>query len=328
MPGVNVSATLAAARGLQSEFKDIFERQDDALDAMITDLFMDKDSDGASETYHIFTDTPRMRAWHRGDERSFQTFDEFDHEIQNFDYELTIPWHANDEDDDQTGGLLERVQEGAARAKDLPIRIAVQLMTSTVDPELLEDASPNAYDGQNLYSSSARDGLANGNIDSGSTTGTVNNILDDWADVLQLYRLIIQPTSGEPYWPEGLIDSWGNFMVICSPANERVFREAFQADLILDSTGVAGVRNLTALENSAPKVKVWSRLSGDDWFTFLRSGTPKKPFVMQERMALQERMWGFDNSDMTRTTKQKALGWDGRWGFGIKSWQTTMQVNN
>ncbi len=333
MPGQHVQATLAQASGLLSQFQDLFRARADELNSQIDELFLKVPSTKASEDYHIWEDTPIARHWPRGDERSWSNFSEFRQNIVNLDWDLGIPWHANDEADDQTGMLVSRVRDGARSFAELPIRVANQIVTASVDVMLLPDASPLAYDGVALFSNADRGGVTGGNVIDAPDVGgvaTVDAILDDYYDAKEIFRLIQRPRSGEPFWPEDIVNMDSNFMVVCSPANERRFKEAFGSDLILDTAAVtnpikASVANLTA---SQPTVKVWSRLTGDDWYVFLVRGTELKPLVMQEREPLQEHMYGFDNSDRTRDTKEKGLAWDARFGFGIFAWQTAVQIDN
>lgn len=321
-----ISASLATARGLRSEFNDVFRTRGTETRAKVSQVMGFWNSDGAFETYHGYDSVPLVTPWPRGNSRTRSSFGEFTYYQANYDYNLTLEWHSNDEDDDQTQNLVPRAREGARRFGSLPLYALIEIISGSADQLLTEQGIPKAYDGNDLFSSGSgsRWGTVGGNIKTGSGVGTVADVIKDYNLIMARFAAFTDTTlnAKAKLWDEQALQKP---LVIAPYGHKQVFEEAQKAKNTHVNGGAIG-----ASDNVwAGEFDLWlePRLTGDDWFVFLQ-GSEFKAFFQQERQALRDNVQDFNNSDTTRDTKQKALMFDWRGAWGVWVPQTACKADN
>lgn len=310
-----------ALRGLRSEFETIFRQRQRAMNARLGTIMRVVQSDGAYEVYGVTGAVPKVNRWRRGTNRTQQGISEFLQFVENYTYELMVPWHEEDEEDDQTGTLVDRVREGAIRFAQLPDRAYIEIITQTASDVL--PTIQNAFDGFPLYSNGGgtRFSVTGGNIITGSGVALPSEVLFDLNAGIERF-ITFKDTEGEPRWvAEDLV----NPLVICSPALREVMLKALRGNLLENTVGsTAPSTNVFA---NTFQLWVNNRLTGNDWFINLTQ-TETKPVIMQVRRPLRVVQEDFSNSETTRRTKQKQLMWDARLSWAPFDPMTTIQVDN
>lgn len=319
-----VSASLATARGLRAEFNDVQRVRGAQVRQQVGQIMAYWDSDGAFEVYHGYDAVPVVKPWPRGTERSKDSFDEFVYYQRNFDFNLAIEWHENDENDDQTGQLVPRAREGGLRFAQLPLRAVVEMLNGSATALLTEGGIPKAYDGYDLYSAggTTRFGVTNGNVVTGNGVGTVADVIEDYNNGMARMASFKDTTGTETLWDGPALQKP---LVVAPYALKKVFESAQKAK----STHVNGGAIGAADNVWAGEFDLWlePRLTGTDWFIFLQQ-SEFKTFFQQERQAIRDNIQDFSNSDITRNTKKKAYmaDWRGAWGIWVP--QTSVKIDN
>ena len=321
MPIVN--ASLAVARGLRSEFNDVFRVRGAQTRKQVGQIMAFNDSDGAFEIYHGFEAPPVVQPWPRGQSRTRDSFGEISYYQANYDYNLAIEWHENDEADDQTGDLVNKARQSALRFAQLPLRALVEILGGTATL-LAQQGIPKAYDGYDLFSAggTTRFGVTNGNLVTGNGVGTVADVLNDYNVGMARIAAFKDNTNTETFWESSDLMKP---LVIAPYENKKVFEEAQKAKQTHVNGGAIG-----ASDNVwAGEFDLWlePRLTGSDWFIFLQN-SEFKTFFQQERQALRDNLEDFSNSDRVRDTKIKAYmaDWRGAWGVWVP--QTAAKIDN
>lgn len=316
-----VSAGEALARGLRAEFVDTYKSRLDQVNTRLA-LVMDLDvpSDKLTEEYAYPESAPHPVRWPRGQNPSDQAFGFRSWTVTNYDWVARIPWHANDEADDQTRSLVQQAQQAGSNFALLPERVFFQILLGTTDLDLLP-AAPQAPDGVALFSSSTRFGNGSGNIVSGDGVATVAAILTNLYEATARATLF-QDTQGQPLLPQELLQT---VLVIHGASNEEVFDRAFNQRIQQGTQ--AGVSNVVLDTNR--KVVRWStpRITDNDWFVVFPD-VKHRPLFRQTRQPLQDNMEDFRNSDRTRDTKVKRLQFDARYGFGCALPYNIIKIDN
>lgn len=319
--------TEALIRGARSEFLETYKTMIKEVNPNLKQcMTLGVPSDKISEVYPYFESAPNPKRWARGEDIPAEAFASKSFLVPNFDWGLAIDWHENDEQDDQTGGFMDRVREGATRFALLPERIFFQYLTAGADADLIP-AVPNAPDGVALFSATTatggnRFGVAGGNIVTGGGVATTAAIQTDfWAAVQRFIRML--DTTMQPLWPAELVAR--GVTIIYGAANEQVFRQAFQQTFVQATNAATS----NVILDAGMKVNLWStpRITDNDWFVFLNAA-PKKAVFEQVRMPLRDNIEDMLNSDNTRRTKNKRVQWDARFGFGISLPYQAVKVNN
>lgn len=321
MAGMIVQRTKHALRGLRSTFATIYRQRQTRAHPRLSQTMLVTPSDGAYETYGITGAAPKVRRWDRGKNRTNQGINEFVQLVPNYDYELTIPWHENDEEDDQTQGLVSRVREGAIRFAQLPDRAYVELITQTASDVL--PVIQNAFDGFPTFSNGGgtRFGVSGGNILTGSGVATPAQVLHDVNEAVERFGLF-KDTENEPRWFE---DDLRMPLVVCSFSVREVMLRALRSTM-LEQTSGSTAPSSNVFANS---FQLWvnNRLTGNDWFIQLTQ-PETKPFIWQVRRGVRAVMDDWSNSDTTRRTKEKTMLWDARYSFAPFDPTTIIQVDN
>lgn len=315
MAHANVSAAELLVRGLRTEFVDTYEREVKSASPTLQKVMeLGIPSNKLSEIYGYFESAPQWKRWQRGEEISRAGFKARNWTVVNYDWGISIDWHENDEQDDQSHTLLKQARDAATGVAILPERVFFQIITGGTDVNLLP-AVPNAPDGAALFAAtaggSARFGATGGNALTGSgVTSTALVQQDFFTGYTQFSKF--QDTTGQPLWPAEIQNR--GIVVLYNSQNEQVFRSAFR-QLFLD-TGSAAPSNVTV--DTSMKVELWPspRLTTNTWYMFL-TGARTKPVFQQTRQAPRDTMEDMLNSDVARRTKIKSMQWDARFGFGV-----------
>jgi hypothetical protein len=330
MAQVVASSTLL--RGLRTYFWDTYKSMASKVNPMLS-LMMDLSlpSDAARETYAYFDSAPHPERWDKGASVPEDGFKSYSFSVVNYDWATSVPWHANDEADDQTQSLENRVKEAGDNFAILDERLGFQLLTATTDAKLLPGI-PNAPDGAALFattdgSGAARFGATNGNsiVQTGGAglgvAATASVVKDYYRGVAQFRKF--QDTKGQPLWPPEIIRQ--GVVVIHGSANEQVFEQAFDQKLFLaPQTNAAGSENVggaavsNVLMDTGKKVVRYStpRITDGTWYIGL-IGTSKRALFKQTREPVTDYLSDFPNSDRARDTKVKRWQWESRAGYGI-----------
>ena len=321
------------APGLKTEFLKTYFRKYEGLKEQLGKIGqIGLPSDKDIETYFHWTSTPNLKRWIRGTGVSQKAFAGVKFTAANLEWAQTIPWHFADEQDDQTKSLPDKVREVAESAALLDERVFFQIMQAGTDPDLLTTI-PTAPDGQALFSatndgSTARFGVTNGNLLSGSGIDTAAHIETDFFSAVEQFRLF-QDTEGQPLWDRSVID--GGFIIFhrASGTAAKFFANVFQqgqTHSVLSSTG-AGVSNVIVDRGHKVELVPTSRVTSDDWFIALVK-SPQKALFSQERMKPLEFNEAWDNSDVVRRTGYKDFGVVLRRGYGISEPYQFIKINN
>lgn len=321
MPSANVSNVELLVRGLRTEFDQTYSRMVKGVEAQLSRVMdLNIPSDKLSEIYGYYETAPHWKRWNRGEEIPRAGFRSRNFEVLNHDWGLAIDWHDNDEQDDQSKGLVSRVRQGAMDAALLAERVFFQILTGGTDNNLLP-AVPTAPDGANFFattaSSSARFGATGGNSLTSSGISTPALIQADFFAAWSQFRKFLD-TDSQPLFPASMVDR--GVTIIYNVANEQVFRQAFMqtynAQVFGANTAAAAPTNVILDSNMA--VNLWStpRITDNSWYIFLNNA-PHKCVFQQVRQPPRDNLWDMTNSDFSRRTKIKGMQWDARYGFGL-----------
>lgn len=333
--GQIVSSGNTLTAGIRNNFWDAYYGYGkvvaDQVDRMMERNFT---SDKLTEIYAYYQSSPHWKQWIRGNDRVTKGFKSVQFSVSNKDWEAGVPFHENDEEDDQTKSLIPMARETGEKAAILDTRVMFQIMAAGTDSELLETL-PNAPDGVALYSaldgaSAARFNVSGGNILSGAGTGSGAAIRADLLDALSRF-LAFCDTEGKPLFSKSLLDQGVTIYYASTLLQE--FAEAFQQGRTVQATSSGQASTGAAVTNvimdAGWKVTLvpTAYLSGSDWYIVL-DGARHKPLFKQNRRPIREVIETMDNSDVARRTKIKSIMWDARWGFGVGPAFTTIKVDN
>lgn len=326
MPSANVAANEMLVRGLRTEFTETYSRVIKQAEPMLTKVMeLGIPSNKLSEVYGYFESVPHWKRWQRGDDIPRAGFRARNFIVQNYDWAVSIDWHENDEQDDQSLSLVQRVREAATGVAILAERIFFQILTGATDPNLLP-AVPNAPDGSALFATtangSARFGASSGNLLTGTGVASTSAIQTDLFTAWSQFRKF-QDTEGQPLWPAETLNR--GVVILYGSANEQAFRQAFAQMFIQGSSAAPS----NVILDTRMNIELWNspRITDNDWFVFM-ANAPKKAIFQQVRQAPRDMMADMQNSDFTRATKIKSMQFDARYGFGVSLPLAAIKVNN
>lgn len=327
MSGNTTSSTNTIVAGIRAEFSDTYARSYTGVQERMGAIAEFIPSDKRLENYAFYESAPHWAIWNDGEEIRSKSFKDATFSVRNRSWGIRTEWNRDDRRDDLTKSLLPRVKDVAMSGPLVHERVLFQMMTGATDTDLLPSI-PNAADGSALYSSSTRFGAPLGNLLTGSGVASGPAIVTDLFSVFSQFALF-QDTEGQPLWDASDLDK--GFIVFFSPANERVFTEAVHQTIqaYANSTSNAGVSNV--VQAAAKKITLvpTARVTDNDWYVFLREPR-RKPFVVQERDPITEKIVLFDDSmdNGVLATKVEFAQWDARFGYGIATPYATIKVNN
>lgn len=323
-----------ALRGdIQTTFMNTYQRRTGNVLQRLN-WFMDTGvtSTRRSENYFYWESLPHVRRWRRDDEIAAKGIRSRSYNVVNFDWMDAIDWHENDADDDQTNSLTSRAQMLANAFAILPSRLFFQVLTATVDPDLLP-VIPTAPDGVALFSAldgagAARFGVAGGNIV--AQTGTTSQaIRDDFFTSIERIGSFLD-TEGQPFFEDEDLDTQGYSVLYPKDLEQQVigaFKQQVVRETQAGATGdTAGVTNV--ILDGDKSVQLWSssRLNGTDEIIVTANAYEIKPVFWQSRKAVGTDEADRSNSDRARATKIHRFQADARGGVGVNLPLGTVQI--
>jgi hypothetical protein len=333
----NVIASNVLANGLRTEFADTYlaiqNRQADSRLSMVMDLGI-----GATNRQHefaYFEAAPHMAYWQRGTAIPQDNFGSVQFSVPVYTWGRRVAWHKEDRKDDQTQSLFDMARMAGQSAALLPERFFFDLLAGSTNTL---PAIPLAPDGAALFAATAggadRFGVSNGNLLGGSGVASVSQILTDYYNGLEQFKLF-QDGKGQPLLSDETVDA--GVVCIYPAAQLEAFEEAFlqkrQGTAVSTggTTDYVGAAVTNIVQDASRNVTLWasSRLTGSDWFMFLKN-PPKKATFMLDREGVQEfsSLEGDNNSDRTRDTGEEYVQWERRAGAGIALPYGAIQINN
>lgn len=283
-------------------------------------------SEQRTERYFYWESAPIPVRWNRGEPIPVDTVRSRSYSVTNYTWARAIPWHEEDEEDDQTGSMSGRARDLAKEFTNLPMRVAIQILRATTDPDLLPSI-PNAPDGAAMFSATDgaganRFGVSGGNIV--TQTGTTSAAFrTDFFSAIERISLF-QGTKGEPFYGEDLDED--GYLVLYGSHQKKEFLEAFKQGTVkeaqlnvagAENVGAAGVTNV--ILDGDMRVTLWStaRLSSFNGFMVFALGAPVKPLSRQVRLAITTDEANRSNSDRSRDLREDRFQAFARFGFGV-----------
>lgn len=288
-------------KGLRADFMKAFEGTENAL---IMQAALNVPSSAASEKFGWLGSSPTMQEFK--DEKAPKGLLDFDYTISNVPYEATIKVDKFALKNDQLGGVQVRIRDLAARAKQFPIKLMIELLKA--------GTTQLCYDGLPFFSVSHTEG--DSGTQSNLLTGTGITAAQLTADFRAARAAMwgLKDDRGEPFYEDVNMD----LVVLCPPALQGVFEELFTASMISNTTNVL---------KGAAQVAVSSRLTdANDWYLLNKAGAIK-PLVFQENMPVTfGALEGDSESGFMRRFYHYGVEWYGNVGFGL--WQKAMKTTN
>ncbi|NLX06203.1 MAG: hypothetical protein GXY33_13780 [Phycisphaerae bacterium] len=227
-------------------------------------------SSGPSENYRWLGTVPPMRAWGTG--RLARGLRSESYNVENQKYEATIEVDRDELADDQLGQIAVRVRELARRAAGHPDKLLAVLM------ELGGEADYVAYDGRTYFAADHQSG-ASGVQSNALTFDAANAEAVTPEEFAGSYRqavetmLAYKDDQGEP-----IAGDVGQLVVVVPPVLWYAAKQALSAEILGSSTNIL---------SGEAQVAVFPRLSSSDRWYLCRTDVEVRPFVFQDREALE-----------------------------------------
>lgn len=314
MPNTVYTDTAALQGALLTDYADAYAKEVNNLPDWLPKVMdLGFQSKNREENRFYFGAAPVMKHRWTGDPINEANFDGFSFTTPNFDYDLRIPWHRNDRQDEKTGSLLGRAQEGGASAARIPYRAFWDLMSGSA---ATVPVVPNAPDGVAAFDTSTRFGVSGGNTEGSVTFSTGAGIRSGvWSGLERFYKM--QDTEGQELHSAGVIES--EVVFIYSADDSESVAEAFKQEMTKDRGAAAGVSNtLSASGVTFTLVNAGFRLASGTAYLVL-ANAKKKPVFMQTRTPLlaSQSMSGDAGTQLTHDTGIEYVQWEQRLGFGV-----------
>lgn len=286
-------------KGLRAEF---MKSYDQVVNSKIIQAVMQVSSSAQTEKYGWLGSTPELQAW--ADEKAPKGLLDKSYSLTNSPFEATIGVDKFSLRDDQLGAVKIRVADLAMRAKQFPVKLAVDLLSA--------GTSGLCYDGQAFFSASHSEGASG--TQSNIVTGTGVTLAQITADYISAKQKIMS-----------VLDDQG-----------KPFNEGEPQILVVAPAGLAGIfeqlQNATLISNTSNvfagqfQLGISARLTGNDWYMLDVSGAVK-PLIIQENMpvtfgALEDK----SDSGFLRKHYYYGVEWYGASGYGL--WQKAVKVDN
>lgn len=274
---------------------------------------------------------PFPKRWDRGEARDHQLFKDVSIDVPIHRFELTMDVEIHDQEDDQlgTGSAKRHMQLAVNRYLTLPMKLLAEYLngTATLLPSL-----DTAYDGANLFattdgSGAARFGVTNGNLLSGTDSGTVT-VAGMVTDIFNAHKQFIQytDTAGEIIFDYQDADP-GNFLLIVPPAMAQVANEVAQSEYLRFTGSTDGGLQTNVLKGRVDyKINPYLT-SSDDYFILLRNNY-WKPMLKRQNLDVKSIWADINNSDRAREEYIEALYTDTRIGLSVWAPFTCIKINN
>ncbi len=246
-------------RGLNAKFQQALAQD---LDARLVGTFMTVTSTGRQENYGWLENVGTLEEVI--DEVSIDGVFKSNQTIINRTYAKAIQAPQDDLDDDQVGGIFQRVQDLTVRGRMFPQVLLIQ--------EIIDNN--NSYDNVAFYSAAHTTG--DSGVQSNLLTGTGTTLAElktDFDSSLQA-MLGFQDGSGNPIHET---DISIRPLVLAPTALFGLFRDLQNAALINNTTNT--------IQGAFDLVSSSRLVDPDDWFMF-NTAMPIKPYVWQTRAPL------------------------------------------
>ncbi len=263
---MTVVSTAMTLSGIRPEFFKAF----DGTKTYFQDLTTRIPSTTGKETHGFLGNVPQMREWGTGRVARGLFDEKFD--VENLKYETTMEVDRDEISDDQTGAIMTRVREMAARAATHKDKLVSELLVNGAT------AGFNSYDGLTFFNAAHVTG----------ESGSQSNILtpaavDGDAPTTAEFRtamaagiarlLSLNDSQGEPMSmnAEGLI-------AIVPPAMYITALEALNATIVASTTNVLA---------QAAQVLAFPRLTDLSKFYLMKTDVPVRALIFQDREAIE-----------------------------------------
>lgn len=319
-----VDADNAVTPGLRNEFIGTYMVSYKYLESLLKSFAVQVVGSNKREELYAYPETapyPALQRRHQGPKIKSFKFVQF--RIPNYAWALRIPYHVDDVDDDLTGSLMPMARMGGEHFGTLDERIFFQILTSGTDDELLP-TTLTAPDGVALYSATngagaARFGVTGGNIVTGTSNPTAQDIRDIYQDVLARW-INMQDTQGQPLINPSIIKE--GVTIVHGPALTRQVKEAFIQRAVFQDSALhdASAAPSNIILDSGEKVTTYNspRLgTTSNALYFFLNAAPIKPIVKQTRRELYEIVYTEQTSDSARDTNEIGNQWRMRMGWGL-----------
>lgn len=290
-------------RGLNARFQQALSQE---IDQRLLSAAMVVNSTGRQEEYGWLEAVPTLEEVI--DEVAISGVYKSNYTLANKTYAQAISARRDDLEDDQVGGVFQRVQDLTLRARMFPMKLIVDAIS----------ANGTGYDNVAFFSAShsTGDSGTQSNIVTGTSGGpyTAAQIQADFDNAIEKLLGFVDG-SGNPIHET---DTSIRPLVVCPVGLFGLFRQLQNAAIINNTTNhLMGTFDLVA----SPRLA-----ADEDWYMF-NIGMAVKPLVLQIREPIQfERLEA--NSDIG-TLKERFV-WKVRWrgvvGYGF--WQMAVKVNN
>ena len=328
----DVIASGVLANGLRTDFWDTYaairNRQADSRLGMVMDMGI-----GATNREHkfgYFEAAPHFEQWVRGQSIPTDAMDSVDFDVPVYNWGRRVKWHSDDKEDDQTQSLFDVARQAGQSAALLPERFFFDLITD--NPGTLP-AIPLAPDGASMFATtaggSARFGVTDGNLLTGSGVASVSAIRTDYYNAIEQWKQMTDG-KGQPLLSDETIDS--GVIIVHGAANTEAFEETFLQRRQGEVLGTdAGTTPTNLVQDASRNVTLWGsqRISDNDWFMFLRNPPKMATFFLDRKGVMEESsLRGENNGDLTRDTGEEYIQWHSRSGAGIALPFGAIKCNN
>ena len=274
---------------------------------------------------------PFPKRWDRGQPRQHQAFKDTTITVPLYRYETTLDVDIDDAADDQLGS------DSAQRHMSLAVRRYLNLIMKLYSEYLngatsLLPSLETAYDGANLYATTdgdgaARFGVTNGNLLSGTDSGTVTK-QGMVTDLFNAHRQFIQyqDTANEIIFDSNDC-SIENFVVSVPQTMAQVANEVSESEYLrFEGSTDGGIQNNVVKGRFEYEVNPYLT-DNDNYFITLKHPY-WKPMVKRQDKDVQS-IWGDrSNSDKAKEYNVETLYTDVRNGVGVWAPFTTIKINN
>ena len=256
--------TVALEKGLKAEFSRAYAAMigGDVYARLFAAVATTVPSNAASEKYGWFGDVPGVKEW-IGDKTSGQ-LEDYDYTITNKDFYSAIGIDRNEIEDDQIGIVMPRIQMLAQRVRSHQGKLIANL--------LINGTTGLAYDAAAFFANRT---APNDNLLAG--TGVTNALLK--ADIYSARAAMMKFVSDTAEIMGLEMDT-----IVCPPELEGPIMEVVTST---NDPSLTGNANANPIKNWIKNVIVLPNASdANDWYG-LATGFPIKPFVYQDRKAVQ-----------------------------------------
>jgi phage major head subunit gpT-like protein len=313
-------ATVVSAIALERGLKTAFHQAHEAAAAMWPELATEVPSSNASEKYGWLGQVAGMREWK--DERVPKGLVDHDYTIANKHWEDSIAVDRDNFEDDQYGMIYTRVRDLAARAKEHPDELVIDL--------LVEGDANDCYDGKKFFASDHAESADE------YTTSQDNALTYDCTDhtaptLAELKAAFIAARLALSNFKDGkgkLVNlRTTGLVVVCNPHIEVTFEELFTAARISGSDNVM---------KGAAKLMATPLYTETARFVLLKVDRPLKPLIFQNRQKVRMATTRGDaTSDSAGFQKQGVeefmrkhffFGVDARYNVGYGDWRQAVET--